>query len=136
MKATNIMIGDWLHLHYRSALEGEVHKDFRVAQIRNDYGDLCVWAEVGGNMGALESKYGKSHISPIPLTLEILERNGWKWNERLLWLDDRVFALDVGCDGVNAFWWHMFDSPVVPINYVHELQHVLRVCGIEKEIVV
>lgn len=76
-------------------------------------------------------------IVGIPLSPEILEKNGFeaRWYEKLvLEADEYCFSLQKGVDGTNAWWWEMFSSPIIPINYVHELQHVLKLCGIDKEI--
>lgn len=74
---------------------------------------------------------------PIPLTQEILEKNGWEkggYEEMVNITDEYSFALQKGVDGKNAWWWELFSSPIRPINYVHELQHALRLCGIDKAI--
>ena len=60
-------------------------------------------------------------INPIPLTPEILVKNGFSTNG----LDVSLFDRQGGDDFVGA----------ANIQYVHELQHVLRLCGIDKKIV-
>lgn len=142
MNAKDIQIGDWLHLHYCNKFDGEVHKNFRVAQIRDDYGELCVWAEktetTRGNMGALNPKYGKSHIDPIPLTKEILEKNFEK--KTFYGIYDDYFDLDIRqySDSIYVVTFHncemSFPDQSVTLSFVHELQHFLRHCGIEYEI--
>lgn len=134
MKAEELMIGDWVNLTYRSYISGEVvSKDFRVGQIRKytaEDKDYHLYAE-RQNMGDVEN------ISPILLTPEILEKNGFKacgYEEFALDIDDFWFALQKGKDGINAWWWEMYYSPIIPINYVHELQHALKLCGIDKTI--
>ena len=81
----------------------------------------------------------QSLLEPISLTPEILEKNGWIKdlysvesydNEEL-----ECLSLWVGEDGKNKWWWHVGVELVTPINYVHELQHALRLCGIKKEII-
>lgn len=110
---------------------------------RRDFPDKIDGISVGGNSVHL-SKDGWQPISaiePIPLTPEILEKNfkelfqGIKlmyqlkgpycaMNEDGQW----VFGL-VKVDGENSARY-----PLVRILFVHELQHALRLCGIEKEI--
>ena len=79
---------------------------------------------------------------PIPLTPEILEQNGFVLKEEEVGMygveiaphytrDDLPF--EVFCDGEPFAVW--FKDPV-NIKYVHQLQHAMRFCGIEKEIIV
>ena len=68
---------------------------------------------------------------PIPLTVEILEKNGFEdafWIStscNLLWKDGKL----------QNFCREEDDEVCIPCEYVHELQHALRLCKIEKEIV-
>ena len=69
-------------------------------------------------------------VQPIPLTSEILEKNGWVFDE-------------IGGDYYNTeihFRIYGKESPYmifdsVEINYVHELQHALKLRKIEKRII-
>ena len=122
MKANDLMVGYWVYnTHNR--------KNEQVAAIGSglvmlDYNDL----------------YEYDEIEPIPLTSEILEKNGFVLIEKEKGVcgvnivpyytrDDVPF--EVFCDGKPFAVWFK-DS--VNIEYVHELQHALRLCGIEKEI--
>jgi hypothetical protein len=85
------------------------------------------------------------YLSPIPLTDEILTANGferkkeyakYEWSEG--YVEIWVILDDTG-EGRNVI--HIEDERRgIPIHYhntitfVHELQHALRLCGIEKEI--
>lgn len=74
-------------------------------------------------------------VSPIPLTLEILEKNGWVFMEGQdystflvpsKWVNQSVsFALKV--DGETYSIANTFT-----IKYVHELQNALKFCGLEE----
>ena len=75
-----------------------------------------------------------SWIEPIPLTPEILEKNGWEKRPT-----GCVFYTD-GKRYDNSLWY-IFGSNTFVVNtaefqikYVHELQHALRLCRIKKEI--
>ena len=86
------------------------------------------WRAVGYEGGASTPE----HCSYIPLTEEILAKNGWEGQT----------------DGTNDFFvsrilpelWHYAGTDYysydinTKIKYVHQLQHLLRLCGIEKEI--
>lgn len=81
-----------------------------------------------------EGQFHEDTIKPIPLTPEILEKNGWvndhfgaqrqEW-----WLDKTKFP--IVRYSVNDTLHH---NGIV-LKFVHQLQHALKVCGIEKEIV-
>ena len=73
------------------------------------------------------------YLDPIPLTPEILEKNGFSNNYVE---DDLSYATDAGGDviGVHivAGKWILDE---MYFNYFHQLQLAFRLCGIEKEIV-
>jgi len=107
MKANEVMIGDWV-----ISCSG---KPFKIGIIDPDF---LYWNEV----------------QPIPLTPEILEKNG--------------FVLESYSGGVmSGKWWTRNDFVIhesmndsvgrnnFKYEYVHQLQRALRLCGIEKEIV-
>ena len=65
---------------------------------------------------------GVEDIKPMPLTYEILEKNGWKWDGQ-----DFVGACLLYPEG-NYF---VFDAFRTKIKYVHQLQHLLFGLGID-----
>ena len=66
--------------------------------------------------GIIRGTITENGVEPIKLTREIAEKNGVKAYGKT-----EKFFIRV-----------MYNK--IPIKYVHELQHVLRLCGIEKEI--
>ena len=70
-------------------------------------------------------------VKPIPLTPEILEKNGWEHNG--IFMDKRI-------DGNIYFSWSdEFGAELYQNNYymcyckyVHTLQHALRLCGFDE----
>lgn len=88
-----------------------------------------------------------SEIEHIPLTSEILGKSGWKLREdfgEYWFIQDEadlrpnihefdVLALNYICDDWSVY---IEDTLVrhLKIKYVHELQHLLQVLGIENEI--
>ena len=128
---TDIQIGDWLHFEYTNPIDGFVSFNFKVSQLRRDYGDeLLVWGEKTpdgkhfGNIGIV------SRIQPIPLTIEILEKNFPEPTDGITWYpEDGGFNCHTyipKCE-INAFGL---------FKYVHQLQHALRLCEIKKEIII
>ena len=76
---------------------------------------------------------------PIPLTPEILEKNGFRklvtyGTEK--WLCDNLRLNVYSSDGTWRFCadTNRNENSVIYIRFVHELQHALRLCKIDKEI--
>ena len=79
-------------------------------------------------------------IEAIELTEEFLRKLGWGDEEK----DDgaRTDYIDIDTEGMieirwdGDFWWtkNCAEFWVCPLKYVHQLQQVLRLNGIEKEI--
>lgn len=145
MKANELTIGSWARRRFTYKDTGrEVIIDFQVTELRKNGDALYVWGESTdgrrGNMGRIDQ------IEPIPLTPEILEKNGFEF----LYSSVPGGSLqEQRRKKVDTYKWHglvinyfhensdfqIMDIRRARFNYVHELQHVLRLCGIEKEIV-
>jgi hypothetical protein len=140
METTGLMIGDWV------LCDG---KPYRIAEIG---GMVCIDADK-------ELFATLDDIQPIPLTPEILEKNGFHISKKNALVNEFFFAADLewiphtcievnlykhpimgaetliriwtksqGCEGQN-------NVHICNLRFIHELQHALRLCGIEKEIV-
>ena len=150
MKEWELSVGDWVHRHYNSIYEGEVSFDFKVTQMTRHYGDeLLIWGRSAdgkhhGNIG------GVSSIEPIPLTADILEKNGFKKHNRYQYIykDNyckvcvsfapriEIDGKDLGEPPINvSIEGALFDINM-NMSAIHELQHLIRLCGIEKEIII
>ena len=77
-------------------------------------------------------------IRPIPLTTEILDKNGWKKSKindcAYFYYKDGLFLTYTSKD--DKFWFDDFDyssSICVYIPYIHSLQHLLFGLGINSE---
>lgn len=133
MKQTELMIGDWVHI---PMLDDATENYVCYSQVRQLYDcDLDCYA-------FKELKY--EEVKPIPLTAEILERNGF------------IHCLTAPCGYYHAPVYEVFDilfhiskdtyedtwhtevftdhndNNFVLFNlcYVHELQNALRLCGL------
>ena len=128
MEARDLMAGDWV---YRPDCYDQV-KEIRQNGI------------IG--LDSLRGLIGFSEIAPILLTSEILEKNGWVYNDK----DEKFFpqtwvggglmlqgAEDCGYRIVVTSDYDDEDTNDTPfiILYVHELQHALRLRRNKKEIV-
>ena len=72
-----------------------------------------------------------NEVFPIPLTEEILTRN-FPNHKEIVW-----FPLDTLPGYFNIYWEHpSFGDGEIRLNiqYAHELQHILKLCNINKEI--
>ena len=126
MNCKDLMIGDWVKVEeptetVKARVLG-VHKD---GVINYEVFYSCVRAT-----GQIHTDY----VSPIPITEEILEKNGFKKVNMTVDGDYRHYHLHGVCiswEEQNGFWYGEGD---IEFKYVHELQHLLRLCGIEKEI--
>lgn len=126
MKITEIMINDW----YKWYADGREYF-FKV--------DRESFALQDDTLANFES---------ITLTAEILEKNGFrKLDFSHYQIQDRTLVLDADGKWGGPLCWHwvvtemsenskgqnvVLDYYVATINYVHELQHALRLCGLNE----
>lgn len=130
MKANELMIGDWVHI--KDALLPPVYS--KVCSIYPPY--ILLKGELG--------QFRDDTLAPIPLTPEILEKNGFELRRETVWRwtsdDERTsIRIVLGSDYMyiikNAYYEDEVEFSLPCPNVVHELQHALRLCGIDKEIV-
>lgn len=121
MKANELMIGDWV-------LYNETPQQiFEISGIDDE-----VYLET-------EELVHQSEIQPIPLTPEILEKNGFikrRWESNSYVNSESEAAnicFSIG-DYTNLWGGGDQDYVWVTVKYVHQFQHALRLCRIEKEI--
>lgn len=100
MEAKLLMIGDWVLVDSKPTKVDNVDID----SINTTY--VC---------GEVEDYIKEEKVSPIPLTPEILEKNGL----------DKVPELSMV---INRDTMPLYHSPM--LHYVHELQRALRLCGL------
>lgn len=131
MDSKELMVGDWVLMK---------DKPYKVASLPSI-----------GNPELESDKYIfhclKDEIVPIPLTPEILEKNGF---ENDFYHDESVadycfirlegysyredFVLVTWCNGELNVVNDLIGEVKIHCENVHELQHSLRLCGIDKEI--
>ena len=123
MKATELMIGDWLRYSPKSiSLNNNYGGPYRVEGVSQDTISL----------GAKNYRFVVSdkEIDPIPLTPEILEKNGWNHSNRLMItrIDDNDFYWSEELGGI--LYKNQYN--MCNCKYVHNLQHALRLCGLDE----
>ena len=134
LKSTDLMIGDFVRQKHSGII-------LKVSKIDPPY------IEADGEGG----RFHEEAIEPIPTAEEMLKTNGWKSKHHTSWL----FFRD-GCDELNILfccgctqieYLNMIYNPEdnAEVNYgssfefprtvfVHELQHIIRMYEMEKEI--
>ena len=148
MKASELMIGDYVN--YRGQI-------IKITSLYDKGGSNEVgWSDK-------ESVWVNGRCTdPIPLTSEILEKNGFikDADEDKRWVEEYHLLVPTGFErnsytiqvslykepicGVSTLvkcygWYPPYNGGVNDIhlcsaNYVHQLQHAMRLCGIDKEI--
>ena len=145
MKCKELQIGDWI--------QDENGSPMRIIKVGRDYacaifGDNeCPWA------------FEDDDVQPegIPITPEILKKNDWYWGltsdeedfeSCVMGTYDPHWVYDEGAGEISLFFPKDTDGGVLKIDdqgfnrhlefvwcdtlYVHELQHALRLCGLNE----
>lgn len=134
MKATDLMCGDWVLINNTphkiqsiDSIDAEIQADDELYYVGED------------------RYHSEDKIEGIPLTPEILDKNGWlngpysrlslqdgKWLE-FYWHEHR---LQKYWEGIDEWQNHTKQLELVfkagCIFYVHGLQHALRLCGLKE----
>lgn len=150
IKVTELMINDWVSIN---------DSNYKVKDIKkNGVIKLYEDTQFGEHEIEFNSDYLEEFISPIELTEEIFHKNGFKndviaqksiiaegasnFSVILISEDNRITINNID-EYINSFnkWYIHIDTEdmrtlcTAEITYVHELQHLLKLCKIEKEIV-
>ena len=136
MKTNELMVGDWVLI---SVWDCNPFPSKVTSINYNSYQgkDFVDWIDT-----EYEEDIEMYAVQPIPLTPEILEKNGFLVGYKqgsityyhigwdfYLDLDGGEILLKIRRDCDFTFFG------IISCKYVHELQHALRLCGIDKEIV-
>ena len=121
MKPTELQIGDYVRCQGHIYIVEEISAKGWVHLIQPE-------TKVRVNMA---SDYIIELLEPIPLTPEILKRNGFRYfedaNAYILMTDD-LNCVVLTLNGITViFHWNN-----IPITCVHQLQRILRLCGLNE----
>lgn len=126
----DLMIGDWVVIN-------NIPRQVTFIDDCLNYKIIATGKQLDGSRVSYVGKLS-DEVQPIPLTLEILEKNGFKkYNE--------LYRLDIA-EGVFVNADFNSKEPFVSAHntcyratticwYLHQLQHALKLCGIKKEII-
>lgn len=119
MKASDLMIGDWV------AYFGDIESKYPV---KIEGVDIATNALITSD----REDVGFDGIQPLPITPEILEKNGFIKEQRIC--NGKPLQYCVLVDGlwIDISGENYFEGK---LEYIHELQHALKLCRIEKEII-
>lgn len=123
MKIEGLSIGDWVMYKNR---------EWQVCSLYQFTGEVGLWrndSQICENV---------ADLTPIPLTPEILEKNGCLHTaeNRILcdWFDGRITVRKYN----NREWYELFvgsNQMKFKLMFVHQLQRAMNLAGIEKEII-
>jgi len=145
MKANELMVGDWVKIKTYGISDKfertEAYIYVKVAEI----GSALITVEYNNEIKEPYRICENTEIEPIPLTTEILEENGfedigddtYQLEEKPCWFWVDFFRHNYGCEYDTSTYEYEDDEhrlKLYGIPSVHELQHALRLCGIEKTI--
>jgi hypothetical protein len=127
MEAKELMIGDWVQDITPVVIDA----------ISNE--DICTYRDENGYITA-----NPSNLKPIPLTEELLIKNGWhRYYFGAKYTSDKESINYELKNDHTLFLCHYPDEDCfcsafglkrIEFRYVHQLQHALRLCGIDKTI--
>ena len=133
MKANELMIGDYVN--YRGQIIKVTSLYDKGGSNEVGWSDKeCIWVNA-------------DNVEPIPLTNEILEKNGFEksWQGNYEFFDDdenlNIDFFPKSTNYTNGAYDYIdiergcLTIDEMPIAFVHELQHVLILCESKKEIV-
>lgn len=125
MKPTDLMINDWV------LWKNKYVRLVETSAIVYSLGQIDVRLAYCNDDGDGIERHDISKISPIPLTPEILEKNGWKETEYCY--EYRDYKNTIKCclpdmiGRINGVEIENFKC-----EYVHQLQHLLRLFGLDE----
>lgn len=117
IKCRDLMYGDWITDEHGFPMQiTNVGEDYAYATFEGNEGDL--W----------EFDDKDDQPEPIPLIPEILVKNGWWDNVEGIWLHNEVdFAIER-----RSRRFQCYNINQIKLDSVHQLQHALRLCGLNE----
>ena len=120
MKCKELQIFDWVQDHNGF--------QWQIIGVDDDY----AYATFEGNEGdPWEFDDKDEQPQPIPLTPEILKKNGWKETEYWHEYNDGNTIIQYSLSNI----WGIINEIEIEhfkCEYVHQLQHLLRLCGLDE----
>ena len=132
IKCRTLMVGDWCCDRHGFPMQ--------ITNVGEDYA-YATWEGNEGDLWEFDDKEDQPQL--IPLTNDILRNNDWRERPLVLSLDYSVlsynFVKDEGDTHLEIkrdtliIWFNyekgLYADIIIPIKYVHQLQHALRLAG-------
>lgn len=117
LTSKDLMIGDWY------VFQGHPYK--------------CTASDIA-SLAECKEKGAPTDISEIPLTAEILEKNGWKYSHIIKSYELKYNAFYISINLEEKTRIYVMNDYIfgAALGFIHELQNALRLFGIEKEITI
>ena len=144
MRANELMVGDWVCYSKPNNYYTKV-EEIRCTSDGEEYYIRCHRDSKDTFLEQLKYEdFSVDILHPIPLTSEILKKNDFKYGDGYGY--SFVNRKELSGDGfeeekvyintaLNTLIIYTAASSIhLPVKYIHQLQHALRLCGIEKEI--
>jgi hypothetical protein len=126
LKVTDLMVGDWVICYHPTRLKyfEKVSVGLLHTMQEQEYGHIK------------ENSPLFRIVEPILLTPEILEKNGLANDPYgCHFEEDEYMELEISAEEEGIYWTINYNEyAILKLKYVHQLQHALRLCGINKEI--
>ena len=125
LDSKDLMIDDWVHSKHHNV-------NTQITSIESN----AVWLRDN----SCWERHFMPEVEPIPITAEILKKNGFYHERNVGYVYEDSENYEVIFDSFNQELRILYNRDVV-LNLqewefpVHRLQHALRLCGIDKEIV-
>ena len=154
LKISDLSVGDWVGIDQAelnmpsddlaTAYIEKLRKPIRIKGISEDSDMVIADIEIVDEWGSIMMKC--EHLSPIPITAEILEKNGFEEdnNGHYALKIGGIIAVDIEYTGgiwelsiLDAYALQYAGKMQVTIAFassIHSLQHALRLAGVDKEI--
>lgn len=126
IKISELSIGDWVCYREREWIVCSLYQFTEEVGLWRKDSQLCEYV---------------ADIVPIPLTADILENNGFDVVKDQEYIGAAIDWADIRKYKTTNWIVSLFNNSAYAvlrceIEYVHQLQHALRLAGVEKEIVV
>lgn len=146
MKAEYLMIGDWVK-YITVTHDVDFIEDLIIDKGQSVTEHIIKIASTDESGVFFKSKFDESFIfvsmkdvEPIPLTEEILEKNGFLQDSNQIFYLKENIKFGIKKDIDYGYWFtnraDNYKEYICTCDFVHELQHILKLCKIEKEIVI
>ncbi len=132
IKAEDLRIGDIVRINendsIKNGLIGKVTDIDSLREYKEKKGAITLNTDDGWYLGIW-----CCDIDPIPLTPEILEKNGWERDELVTYIYGyEAHNIEVICIPNSEWVYVTFKGETIhSIKYVHELQHILWALGLD-----